>query len=97
IVRSVRGAGGGYNLARPPQRITVGDIVRAVLRNDRLFSACSETETPDVNAPGVAWIVRTFEEGIEACLEKQLSSCTLAELAQRKLELDDSLSIMPGI
>src|SRR5207244_7931601 len=41
IVRSVRGAGGGYNLARPPERISVGDVVRALMRSDRLFSGHS--------------------------------------------------------
>lgn len=97
IVRSVRGAGGGYNLARAPERITVGDVVRALMRGDRLFSSYSEDETPDVNAPGVSWIVREFEEKVEAGLTRQLDSTTLADLAQRKANLDDALSIMPGI
>jgi Rrf2 family protein len=30
LVRSLRGAEGGYRLAREPQRITVGDVLRAV-------------------------------------------------------------------
>lgn len=96
IVRSVRGAGGGYSLARPPDRISVGDVVRALMRGDRLFSGASEDEPPDVNAPGVAWVVRSFEEQIEAQLTRQLDSTTLADLVQRKTSLDDSLSIMPG-
>ena len=45
-MRSVRGAGGGYNLARSPDRISVGDVVRALMRGDRLFSGHSEDETP---------------------------------------------------
>ncbi len=97
IVRSVRGAGGGYNLARPPERISVGDVVRALMRGDRLFSSVSEDEPTDVNAPGVAWIVREFEERVEADLARVLDSTTLADLAQRKTTLDDALSIMPGI
>jgi len=28
IIRSVRGAGGGYFLTRPPDQITIGDIIR---------------------------------------------------------------------
>jgi Rrf2 family protein len=97
IVRSVRGAGGGYNLARPPDRITVGDVVRALMRGDRLFSSYAEDAPQDVHAPGIAWIVRAFEEQIEADLSRQLNAITLADLAQRKSALDDSLSIMPGI
>src|SRR5579872_798725 len=54
IVRSIRGAGGGYNLARTPDRISVGDVVRALLRSERLFSGASD-ETPSVESPGVIW------------------------------------------
>src|SRR5215471_15512112 len=89
IVRSVRGAGGGYNLARTPERITVGDVVRALMRGDRLFSSYSEDEAPDMNSPGVNWIVRQFEEQIETTLSRQLDSTTLADLVHRKQSLDD--------
>src|SRR5437763_4649183 len=95
LVRSVRGAGGGYNLARAPERITVGDVVRALLRSERLFSGASD-ETPSVESPGVTWVVRDFEEKVEEMLARHLDSTTLAELAQRKSNLDDSLSMMPG-
>jgi Rrf2 family protein len=97
LIRSVRGAGGGYNLARSADRINVSDIVRAVLRTDRLFSSFSEEERPDLNTPGVTWIVRDYEEQIEATISQRLSSTTLADLVRRKVELDDSLSIMPSI
>jgi Rrf2 family protein len=95
LVRSVRGAGGGYNLARAPERITVGDVVRALLRNERLFSGAPD-ETPSVESPGVTWVVRDFEEKVEDLLSRHLDSTTLADLAQRKASLDDSLSMMPG-
>jgi Rrf2 family protein len=97
IVRSVRGAGGGYNLARPAERISVGDVVRALMRGDRLFSSHSEDETLEVNAPGVTWIVRNFEEQVEDDLSRRLNATSLADLARRKAELDDSLSLMPDI
>jgi Rrf2 family protein len=95
LIRSVRGAGGGYNLARAPERITVGDVVRALLRNERLFSG-SPDEAPSVESPGVTWVVRDFEEQVEELLKRFLDGTTLADLAQRKTSLDDSLSMMPG-
>jgi Rrf2 family protein len=95
LVRSVRGAGGGYNLARSPERISVGDVVRAVLRSERLFSGAAE-ETVSVEAPGVTWVVRDFEEKVEDLLTRYLDATTLADLAKRKGSLDDSLSFMPG-
>ncbi len=97
LIRSVRGAGGGYNLARSPERITVGDVVRALMRGDRLFSSHSEEEAPDLNAPGVNWIVRNFEEDVEKSLTETLDSTTLADMVLRKIKLDDSMSISPGI
>jgi Rrf2 family protein len=97
IVRSVRGAGGGYNLARMPDRISVGDIVRALMRGDRLFSCHSEEESADIDSPGVTWVVREFEEQVETLLTRHLDSTTLSDLVNRKTTLDDSLSIMSGI
>lgn len=97
IVRSVRGAGGGYNLARSPERISVGDVVRALMRGDRLFSSHSEDDASNIDAPGVNWVVRQFEEQVESELTRLLDTTTLADLAHRKSSLDDALSIMPGI
>lgn len=97
LVRSIRGAGGGYNLARSAERITVGDVAQAMMRGDRLFSSHSETEPDNINAPGAAWVVREFEERVETLLTQQLAATTLADLMRRKQNLDDSLSIMPAI
>lgn len=95
IVRSVRGAGGGYSLARSPDRISVNDIVCALMRTDRLFAGVMDDSS--ANLPPVAWVVRNFEEAVEANLSDMLRSMTLADLLLRKSELDDSLSIMPAI
>ncbi len=97
IVSSIRGAGGGYRLARTADRIRVGDIVRAVLREDRLFSCNTEEEPPEVDTPGVAWVVREMEENVERLLTERLDSITLADLVQRKRSLNDTLSFMPSI
>ena len=97
IVRSVRGAGGGYNLAHPPERISVGDIARALLRTDRLFSNTSADSTPAMASRSAAWIVRSFEEQVEADLSSMLDATTLADLAQRTMALDESRSFRPEI
>lgn len=97
IVRSIRGAGGGYSLARTPDRISVGDVVRALMRGDRLFASHSEDDPPSVDTPGVNYVVRAFEENVESSLTLLLDATTLAELAQRKTTLDDAMSIMPDI
>ena len=95
IVRSVRGAGGGYNLARSAERISVGDVVRALMRGDRLFSSHSEEETVEVNAPGVTWIVRNFEEQVEDDLARRLDATSLADLARRKARSTTRSALCP--
>ena len=44
----------------------------------------------------MTWVVRDFEEKVETLLSGYLDSTTLADLAERKGSLDDSLSMMPG-
>ncbi len=94
IVRSIRGAGGGYTLARSPGRITVGEVVRAVVGDQLLLGGGSP---PDPGATGAAYVIRKYEEEVELRLREILDSYTLADLAGRKRQLDDSLSIMPSI
>jgi Rrf2 family cysteine metabolism transcriptional repressor len=48
LVRSVRGARGGYLLTRPPEEITVGDVVR-VLEGPVSPVGCIEEGTDDCN------------------------------------------------
>src|SRR5438552_16360972 len=95
IVRSIRGAGGGYTLARSPQRITVGDIARAIVGDQLLLGASNGASNPVEG--GAAYIVRKFQERAEADLGGILDNVTLADLAAQQARLDDSLSIMPSI
>ena len=94
IVRSIRGAGGGYTLARSPHRITIGEVVRAVVGDQLLLGGGS---SPDPGRTGAAYVVRRYEEEIEQLLTSTLEKITLADLATRKQTLDDALSMMPSI
>lgn len=95
IVRSIRGAGGGYALARRPERITLGAVVRAVVGDHLLLSPSSES--PDPTGFSAAYIVRAFQERAEAQLRQLLDDMTLADLAAQQQRLDETLSIMPSI
>ena len=93
VIRSIRGAGGGYTLAKPPSRITVADVVTAIVGDQLLLSGSGA----DPSAAGASYIVRQFEEEVERSLFAQLEHVTLADLVRRKQNLDESLSIMPSI
>jgi Rrf2 family cysteine metabolism transcriptional repressor len=95
IVRSIRGAGGGYTLARSPHRITVREVVRAIVGDHLLLTGSGAA--PDPAEGGSAYIVRQFEEKVEEQLRHMLEAVTVADLVAQKQRLDESLSIMPSI
>ena len=95
IVRSIRGAGGGYTLARSPHRITIGEIVHAIVGDQLLISGVGET--PDPTGSSAAYIVRQFQEKMETQLSRLLNEATLADLVAQKQRQDDTFSIMPSI
>jgi Rrf2 family protein len=79
LVTSVRGASGGYQLARPPSGITIGDVVRPL--ESIALTSCAE---PDGNRdcckrrPDCA--TRDFWRGVNAGLLASLDNTTLADL-----------------
>lgn len=97
IVRSLRGAGGGYTLALDAERITVGDVVRAMLRGDRLFAAAGSEPAAEITAPGAAWVVQELQDEVEQAMNSVLDGSTLADLARRKARLNEAQSLMAGI
>jgi Rrf2 family protein len=79
LVASVRGAGGGYQLARPPGAISLADVVNAI--DDRSLtprSALGET----LRSPAVAVLLSVWRE-IHAEEQRLLEELTLAELIRR--------------
>jgi Rrf2 family transcriptional regulator, iron-sulfur cluster assembly transcription factor len=79
-IRSVRGPKGGHTLARPPEEITVGEIV-ALLEDSASLAACSDNpmvcDRSSVCATRYIW-----QEAAQAMFDK-LQSITLADLLSR--------------
>ncbi|SHI18093.1 transcriptional regulator, BadM/Rrf2 family [Sporobacter termitidis DSM 10068] len=90
IVNSVKGAQGGYQLARMPREITLYDILSAVELT--LFEP-SEATVPD-SAPDIEKAMQTavFEK-IEAALKSSMQAVTLYDLVleAEKYKSDDAL------
>ncbi|MBA7688874.1 HTH-type transcriptional regulator IscR [subsurface metagenome] len=42
LVKSVRGMHGGYFLARPPEKVTIGDVIRAVQADGIYAAPCTK-------------------------------------------------------
>ncbi len=83
LVSSVRGARGGYRLARPPQRITAADVIDA-LEGPVSITECSAVDSncehEDVCSVGSAW------QKINVAIRHALDEITLLDL-QRSSQL----------
>ena len=79
LLRSRRGAQGGYYLARPPESTTAGDVIRA-LEGSILPVQCAAEQkcTPCMLAEGCS--TRGIWEQVRSQLVETLDSITLADL-----------------
>jgi len=80
-IRSVRGPKGGHMLTKPPQDITVGEIVR-VLEGDVSLSRC--IEDPDICHRVDTCLTRDIWKVATSAMYKELNSYTLSEVIKRK-------------
>ncbi len=82
VLRSRRGAGGGFSFGRRPDQVTVLEIVQA-LDGAPAIGACTsgERDLEDRCGPGLVW--RTAAEAFEGVLARS----TISELAERERQL----------
>jgi len=81
-IQSVRGPKGGHQLARPPEEITVGEIV-AVLEKGTTLTECSDNDG-SCERSSTCLTRRLWKEAAQAMFDK-LDSITLADV----LKMDD--------
>lgn len=93
LVRSIRGVGGGYELARSPAQITVGDILRAFYGGKSEDSA--EAVVKDSAATTTIQCVRDFQQRTGEAVWRLLDSTTIQNLLDQKNLLDQAQSIAP--
>ena len=72
IVKSVRGKGGGYQLARPPSEITLADVLRTA--HGQVF------DSPALNDPHCPPELRSAWTKLQKAVDDSASSITLQSL-----------------
>ena len=82
IVRSQRGAEGGYWLARPAPEITIADIIRAV---DGPLASVRGQRPEDVGYEGLAKPLQTVWIAVRASVRSVTEHVTLADLASGEI------------
>jgi Rrf2 family nitric oxide-sensitive transcriptional repressor len=78
VIESVRGKGGGIRLARTPESIRIGEIVRASEGDAPIVECLSRGESTCRIAP-VCRLTRVLTDGFDALYER-LNGYTLADL-----------------
>jgi Rrf2 family protein len=82
IVRTQRGTAGGYRLARPPRRITLADVIRAV---DGPLANIRGERPEQVVFSGSALPLREVWIAVRASLRSVLEHVTIADVARNSL------------
>lgn len=88
ILVSKRGVGGGYTLSRPPESITLGQIIRAVegpLAPINCVSVGAHVSCPDESSCGLYSVMLEVRNAIAGVLD----NTSLKDVARRTLDLID--------
>lgn len=94
MVVSKRGVGGGYTLSRPPERISLAEIITTVegpLAPLECVSA-SSVNCPDESSCALYHVMFEVKNAVASVLE----NTSLADVTQRTLELIDRKNSIPN-
>lgn len=80
LVISVRGAGGGYELARPASQISVGDVLRALEGSIRAVSCGGEDESSCEQAN--LCVTKIVWDRVNKAIEEAVDTITIAQLVE---------------
>ncbi len=84
IVKSTRGAKGGYELARKPKQITLGEIIRSL---EGPFNIAPCTMDNDCERLSECVMVDIWRD-VKIAIEKVIDSVTLADLVEKLNKLN---------
>jgi len=82
LIRSTRGPGGGHELARPPESITMGEVLD-VLEGPRSPASCVNAKNPAECDLADQCTLRPIWDQIRLETERILESRTLLDLVQK--------------
>lgn len=87
LVASTRGAAGGYHLVRPPEDLSLGEVMDVI----EGFKAGSEkTSSASPDSPAVKALLAAWQ-GVEKVQREMLHGISFAELLERAREQDEQM------
>jgi Rrf2 family protein len=95
LVESVRGAKGGYFLAKEPQAITMRDIMTA--SEHQTFEMNCESHPVDAERcrPGSGCSIRPVWQALQQRVDELLASISVADLMQHETRVQELVTIAP--
>jgi Rrf2 family protein len=100
LVRSIRGAAGGYTLGKAANLITVGDVIRAFEGAPFSSDLASRRATgahPPRGDRGTEAAVARVRQRVQEAVREVIEGTTIRDLVADKQRLDETQSLMAGI
>lgn len=87
LVSSTRGAAGGYHLVRPPESVSLGEVMEVIEGASR-SNGHSSAASP--NSPAVKALVQAWKD-VDGVERKMLRDISFAELLERAKDQDEQM------
>lgn len=97
LVRSVRGAAGGYVLGREPQRLTVAEVFEALHGQDFLKESPAEKGVQPDSLRPASYVIQSLHSRLCESLRREMNETTLADLLAEVHKLNEAQSLMLGL
>ena len=95
LVESIRGAHGGYILAKPPEEISMGDVLEAIEGPITPTSCISGGMEPCWHEAELGYcVVKEIGELARSSILQTLNATTLQDLCERKREKEQSKALI---
>ena len=88
LVESRRGINGGYILSRPPEEITIGDIIRALEGPIALCECLLKTDASEKSVKELHCVTSNIYKELGKKVEEAFDSVTLSELSKQNVEIN---------
>jgi len=88
LVRSTRGAAGGYHLDRPPEQVSLGEVMRVIEGASNKANGTTTSASPD--SPAVKALSQAWAQ-VDEVQRDMLNKITFAELLERARAHDDRM------
>ena len=87
LVRSTRGAAGGYHLERPPEDVSLGEVMQII---EGASKANGQTSSASPDSPAVKALMQAWKT-VDAAEREMLGKITFAELLEQARGHDDRM------